>query len=124
MNAGIRAMQAYWQARRASEGGEGGQAKAKVGTQTGEAQAAAKAGGKRKAKAGASSLPARTFRVTLALVHEGVRTCWSVDATAPTLKRAIKQARAMRRATKRPGTVEAVAGVVDVALTGLPVEQA
>lgn len=108
MNKGILAMQAYWQAKGKASMGDGGAAPTPV-----------------KAKASkAAPMPKRHFRVTLAVVNEGVKALWGVDAYAPTMKRAVREARAMRRATKRPGTVEAVVSVVDKDLCSLAPEKA
>lgn len=74
--------------------------------------------------ADAPDLPIRVWLVTLAIEHEGVWAAWTCTASAPTVKRAVREARAMRRSTGKPGTVTAVAGVVDRDLASLPAEHA
>lgn len=76
-----------------------------------------------KASKGKSApMPNRMWRVTLAITHEGKDTAWTTEIPAPTIKRAVREARAVRRALKRPGVVTAVAGVADKHLASLPVE--
>lgn len=69
-----------------------------------------------------TKLPNRVWRVTLAVEHEGVKQAWACpDVNAPTIKRAVKQARGMwRDLHKGEGEITAVAGVFDRDLSALP----
>lgn len=79
-------------------------------------------GGAPRKQAKAKALPARTWRVTLAVEHEGVKQAWACpDVSAPTIKRAVKAARqAWMQLHKGEGAVIAVAGVFDKDLAALP----
>lgn len=116
VNVGLLAMRAA-NARRAAE--------RMLLTATGNPQAGGGSTPKREPKAAkpkAKAMPARTWRVTLAVEHEGVRQAWACpDLSAPTIKRAIKAARqAWVQLHKGEGAVVAVAGVFDKDLATLP----
>lgn len=70
-----------------------------------------------------SDLPMRVWLVTLAIEHEGKRAAWTCTASAPTVKRAVREARSLRRSSGKPGAVVAVAGIVDRDFASLAPEQ-
>lgn len=114
VNAGLLAMRAA-NARRAEERkARGLQAKAEV----------PEGGAPRKAKStkAAKALPARVWRVTFVVEHEGTQKRWTApDVSAPTIKRAVKGARQQARTLHADRPVLAVADVQDRDFAALPV---